>query len=137
MHHHKTYMYTNFQQNRVSRSVRIQNTHPISMCTVRTNILARNCKLPKFATNNSNLKKNRLFPTCVIVKRTCISIFSKRGLVDQSKPCTLIYLPKNDKLHRFSPTNSNFEKKSILLDMHHHKTCMYINFQQIVLKDQS
>ena len=36
--------------------------------------------------------KNRLFQTCIIVKRTCISIFSKIGLVDQSKPCTQIYL---------------------------------------------
>ena len=35
---------------------------------------------------------NRLFQTCIIVKRTCISIFSKIGLVDQSKPCTQIYL---------------------------------------------
>ena len=38
--------------------------------------------------------KNRLFQTCIIVKRTCISIFSKIGLVDQSKPCTQIYLQK-------------------------------------------
>ena len=38
--------------------------------------------------------KNRLFQTCIIVKRTCTSIFSKIGLVDQSKPCTQIYLQK-------------------------------------------
>ena len=30
------------------------------------------------------------------------------------------------KLHKFATTNSNFAKK-ILLDMHHHKTYMYIN----------
>ena len=36
--------------------------------------------------------KNRLFQTCIMVKRTCTSIFSKIGLVDQSKPCTQIYL---------------------------------------------
>ena len=36
--------------------------------------------------------KNRLFQTCIIVKRTCVSIFSKIRLVDQSKPCTQIYL---------------------------------------------
>ena len=36
--------------------------------------------------------KNRLFQTCVIVKRTCITIFSKIGSVDQSKPCTQIDL---------------------------------------------
>ena len=43
---------------------------------------------------------------------TCISIFSKIGLVDLSKPCTLIYLQKmaNGKLHKFATTNSNFEK---------------------------
>ena len=38
--------------------------------------------------------KNRPFQTCLIVKRTCISIFSKIGLVDQSKLCTQIYLQK-------------------------------------------
>ena len=38
--------------------------------------------------------KNRPFQTCIIVKRTCISIFSKIGLVDQSKLCTQIYLQK-------------------------------------------
>ena len=36
--------------------------------------------------------KNRLFQTCIIVKRTCISIFSHIGLVNQSKPCTQVYL---------------------------------------------
>ena len=35
---------------------------------------------------------NRPFLTCIIVKRTCISIFSKIGLVDQSKLCTQTYL---------------------------------------------
>ena len=38
--------------------------------------------------------KNRPFQTCITVKRTCISIFSKIGLVDQSKLCTQIYLQK-------------------------------------------
>ena len=38
--------------------------------------------------------QNRLFQTCIIVKRTCTSIFSKIGLVDQSKPCTQFYLQK-------------------------------------------
>ena len=63
----KKYMYINFQQNCVCRSVK----------TVRTNLFAQYGKLYKFAT-----------------------------------------------------TNSKFEKKSITLDMHHHKTYMYINFQQ-------
>ena len=47
MRHHKTYMYINFQQNRVCRSVK----------TVHTNIFAKNGKLHKFATNNSNFEK--------------------------------------------------------------------------------
>ena len=40
MHHRIMYMYVNFQQNWISRSVK----------TVRTNIFAKNCKLHKFAT---------------------------------------------------------------------------------------
>ena len=37
---------------------------------------------------------------------------------------------KSRKLHKFATTSSIFFK-SIVLDMHHHKTYMYINFQQI------
>ena len=37
------------------------------------------------------------------------------------------------KLHKFATTNNNFEK-NILLNMYHHKTYMYINFQKIGLK---
>ena len=66
--------------------------------------LEKYCKLYKFATTNSNLKKNRLFQACIIVKRTCISIFSKIGLVDQSKTCIQIYLQKNRKLYKFATT---------------------------------
>ena len=55
--------------------------------------LQKNPKLHEFATAN-NFFLNQLFQTCIIVKRTCISIFSKIGLVDQSKPCTQIYLQK-------------------------------------------
>ena len=51
-------------------------------------------------------------------------------VVDQSKLCAQIYLPKNCKLHKFATTNSNFEKINYFRDMHHHKTYMYINFQQ-------
>ena len=50
MHHHKTYTYINFQQNRVSRSVK----------TVHTNLFAKNCKLHKFTTCNLNFEKSRL-----------------------------------------------------------------------------
>ena len=50
MHHRKTYMYNNFQQNRVSRSVK----------AVHTNLFAKICKFHKFATCNWNFKKSRL-----------------------------------------------------------------------------
>ena len=36
----------------------------------------------------------------------------------------------NRNLHKFATTNGNFEKETVYLDMHHHKTYMYINFQQ-------
>ena len=99
MHYHKTYMYINFQQNRVCRSVK----------TVHTYLLARNRKLHKFPTTNSNFEKNQLFQTCVIVKRTCISIFNKIGLIDQSQPCTQMYTPKNRRMHKFATTKINAE----------------------------
>ena len=60
---------------------------------------------------------------------TCISIFSKLGLVDQSKPCILIYLQKMANCITLQ-LPIVILIKSILLDMHHHKTYMYINFQQ-------
>ena len=47
MHHHKTYMYINFQQNRVCRSVK----------TMHTNLFAKKRKLHKFATTDSNFGK--------------------------------------------------------------------------------
>ena len=75
------------------------------------------------------------YKTCIFIKRTCISIFSKIEFVDQSKPCTQINLPKICKLHKFATTN-NILKKSLLLDMHHHKMYMYINFQQNHVKTQ-
>ena len=48
MLHRITYMFINSQQNRLSRSVK----------SVRTNIFAKNPKLHKFATTNSNFEKN-------------------------------------------------------------------------------
>ena len=56
MHHHKTYMYINFQQNRACRSVK----------TTHTNVFANNRKMHKFATINSNIGK-KLFQICIIV----------------------------------------------------------------------
>ena len=51
MHHRITYMYINFQQNWVSRSVK----------TVHTNLFAQYRKLHKFATTNSNFEEINLF----------------------------------------------------------------------------
>ena len=51
MHYCITYMYINFQQTLVSRSVQ----------TVYTNIFANNRNLHKFATTNSNFEKNDYF----------------------------------------------------------------------------
>ena len=47
MHHGKMYVCINLQRNRVSGSVK----------TVHTNVLAKNSKLHKFATINSNFEK--------------------------------------------------------------------------------
>ena len=73
MHDHKTYIYINFQQNPVKTQV----------MTLHTSLFAKNHKLHKFATTKT-IFRNRLFQSCIIVKRTCISIFSKIGLVDRS-----------------------------------------------------
>ena len=42
-------MYIDFQQNRLSRSVK----------TLHTNLFAKNCKLHKFATSNKNFRKTK------------------------------------------------------------------------------
>ena len=74
------------------------------------------------------------------MKRTCISIFSKIGLIFVTKENvanTMIshnrahkfIRKRNRKFHKFATTNSIF-KKSILSEMHHRKTYMHINFQQ-------
>ena len=47
MRHRKTYMYINFLQTLVSRSVK----------TVHTNLFAKSGKLHKFATTNSNFEE--------------------------------------------------------------------------------
>ena len=38
------------------------------------------------------ISKLNFFQICIIGQRTCISIFSKIGLVDLSTPCTQVYL---------------------------------------------
>ena len=51
MRHRIPYMYINFQQNQVSRSLK----------TVHTNIFANNRKLHKIAITNRNIEKNDYF----------------------------------------------------------------------------
>ena len=58
-----------------------------------------------------------------------INFYQNRVSIDQSKPCTQIYLQKNRKLHKYATYNLNFETK-LLSDMHHRITYLYINFQQ-------
>ena len=70
-------MQVKYQLNRDKRFVKTVNTKNKLNCI--------NLHLPMA------IFKNRRFQTCIIVKRTCISIFSKIGLVDQ---CTQIYLQK-------------------------------------------
>ena len=74
MNNRRTYMHINFHQNWVSRSVK----------NVHTNLFAQYGKLHKFATTNSNFEENQSFWTCIIIKHTCISIFSKIGLKHKS-----------------------------------------------------
>ena len=52
MHHRKTYMYNNFQQNRVSRSVKTMHRP--------TDLFAKNFNLHKFVTCSLNFRKLRL-----------------------------------------------------------------------------
>ena len=77
-------MYINFQQNRVKTQV----------MTVLTSLFAKKIASCINLQLRIIIFQNRLFQTCIIVKRTCTSIFSKIGLVDQTKPCTQIYLQK-------------------------------------------
>ena len=90
MRHCKTYMY--YKKNDISIFSKVGLVDQTKPCILI--YLQKNCKLHKFATTKSNFEKNPLFLTCVSVKRTCISIFSIIGLVDQPKLCTQIYLPK-------------------------------------------
>ena len=61
-------------------------------------------------------------------KRTCITIFSKLGLADQSKPCKVIYLQKNVKLHKNLQLLIVILKKIFFLDMHHYQNVHVYQF---------
>ena len=61
--------------------------------------------------------------------------FQKNRICRSVKTVHINLFAQYRKLHKFAITNSNFQKK-ILLDIHHHKTYMYINFQQNQVKTQ-
>ena len=71
MHHRITYLYINFQQNRVSRSVK----------TVHTNLFAKiaNCINLQLAIR---ISKNQAFRTCTTPSRTFRPILRSIGLLD-------------------------------------------------------
>ena len=85
IHHCITYMYINVQQYLVSRLIK----------AVHTNLFAkyRMLHVHKFATINNNYEKIEYFRHASL--HTCISIFSKIGLLDWSKKIHTIIFAKN------------------------------------------
>ena len=75
MHHGITYLHINFQQNRVSRSVK----------TVHTNLFAKiaNCINLQLAIR---ISKNQAFRTCTTPSRTFRPILRSIGLLDNELP---------------------------------------------------
>ena len=119
MHHRITYMYINFQQNWVCRSVK--------PCTL---IYLHNIyrKLHKFATTNSIFFI--LITSDMRTRKTYMYInFQQNWGCRSVKPCTQSYL------HNIASCIDLqlpivIWKKLIMLEMHHYKTYMCINFQQ-------
>ena len=70
MHHRKTYMYINFQQNPVSRSVK----------TVHTNLFCKNLQIAII------ISKNHASRTCTTPSRTFKPILRSIGLLDNELP---------------------------------------------------
>ena len=62
------------------------------------------------------------------MRRTCILIFSKIRLVDQSKPCTQIYLQKNANYINLQLA-IRFVKNHAFLDMHYPLTDIQADFE--------
>ena len=93
-------MYINFQQNRVSRSVK----------TVHTNLFAKTCKLQKLAPTNSNCEKKSIILD-MHRRKMYMYINFQQTLVSRSvKPVHTNLFAKIGKLHKFAISNSNFEK---------------------------
>ena len=89
----------------------------IELYYIRNDDTAKNRKLHKFATTNSNLeKKNFRYASSYIVQVYQFSgkyqaqqsvhtnLFAKNSKLHQSKPCTQIYLQNSSKLLQFATT---------------------------------
>ena len=106
MHHHKTYLYINFQQNRVKTQV----------MTVLTSLFAKESQINLQLPINIFSKIDSFRHASSL--NVHVHIFSKMGLVDQPKPCTHLFA-ENFKLHKFATCNQNFEKPSLSdMDIH-------------------
>ena len=93
-------MYVNFQQSRVSRLVK----------TAHTNIFAKNCKLHKFAINNSNFKKSNISDMHHQITYMYFNFW--QILVSRSvKTVHSNLFAKKCKLHKFATANTNLKKK--------------------------
>ena len=100
MHLHKAYMYIDFQQNRVCRSVK----------TVHTNLFAQYRKLHKFATTKSNFEKKNSFRYMHHHKPCMYMNIQQNQVKTQVMTVHTSLFAKNRKLHKFATNNSNFEK---------------------------
>ena len=85
MHHRITYLYINFQQNRVSRSVK----------TVHTSLFANICKLLNLQLA-IRISKNHAFRTCTTPSRTFRPILSSIGLLGNELPRKKLF-PQTDR----------------------------------------
>ena len=95
MCHRKTYMYINFQQNLVCRSVK----------TVYTNLFAQYRKLQKFATTNSNFEK---INSLDLHKTNMYINFQQNGVKTQVIAVLTSLFSKKLQVDEFATTNSNF-----------------------------
>ena len=104
MHYCITYIYINFQQTLVSRSVQ----------TEHTNIFANNRNLHKFATTNSNFDKKSLLrhASSYNVHVHVYQFLAKSSWYVSLENRAHNLFAKNGKLYKFATTNSNFEKKN-------------------------
>ena len=83
----------------------------------------------KFATTNSNFDKNNYLDMHYCITYTYINFQQTRVISRSVQTVHTNIFANNRNLHKFAATNSNLKKKDYL-DMHHHKTYLYINFQQ-------